>query len=163
MFSVPWTLVDPPLAPTVHGPGCPLAPSSDQWYAGLGVSLGDSNACGGGWTRCPCISDFELGSPRHNPFSVMGVFDANCAQSGPFLAIFWPFLGHTVELEGNKGLFVTWRSRRTWTAATVSLRFAVLNELRGRFGPKKGWFKAQNAHFLEGISQHGATTPARHR
>ena len=54
----PRTLADPSLAPTVHRPGCPPAPSSDHWYEGLGVSLGDCEArkpqkVGGcRWTRC---------------------------------------------------------------------------------------------------------------
>ena len=54
----PGTLVDPPLAQSVRGLGCPPAPPSDHWYVGLGISLGDSEAWkpqkvgGGGWTRC---------------------------------------------------------------------------------------------------------------
>ena len=36
--------MDPPLAPTVRGPGCPPAPPSDHWCRGLGVSLGESEA-----------------------------------------------------------------------------------------------------------------------
>ena len=58
-FFAPGTLVDPPLAPTVGGPGCPPAPPSDHWYGGLGGLLGDSEAWkpqkvgGCGWTRCP--------------------------------------------------------------------------------------------------------------
>ena len=45
--------------------GCPPAPPSDQWYRGLGVSLGDFEACkqqkvgGCGWTRCPQNSDLR--------------------------------------------------------------------------------------------------------
>ena len=38
------TLVDPPLAPTVRGPGCPPAAPSDHWYGGLRVLFGDSEA-----------------------------------------------------------------------------------------------------------------------
>ena len=55
----PGTPVDPPLAPTVRGPGCPPAPPSDRWYGGLGGSLGASEAWKPqkmgvrGWTRCP--------------------------------------------------------------------------------------------------------------
>ena len=44
IFFAPGTLVDPPLASAVRGPGCPLAPPSDYWYGGLGVSLGDAEA-----------------------------------------------------------------------------------------------------------------------
>ena len=52
-------LIYTPLAPTVRGPGYPLAPPSDQWYGGLAVSLGDSEAWkpqkvgGCGWTGYP--------------------------------------------------------------------------------------------------------------
>ena len=42
-----------------------------------------------------------------------------------------------MELQGNKGLFVTGRSRHTWTVATVSLCLAVSNAFLERFGPKK--------------------------
>ena len=58
-FFASWTLVDPPLAPTVRGPGCPPAPPSDHWCGRLGVSWGDYEAWkpqkvgGCGWTRCP--------------------------------------------------------------------------------------------------------------
>ena len=58
-FLAPWTLVDPPFAPTVRGPGCPLAPPSDRWYGGVDVSLGNSKGWkpqkvgGCGWSRCP--------------------------------------------------------------------------------------------------------------
>ena len=58
-------LVDPPVAPTVRGPGCPPAPPSDHWYGGLGGSLGDSEGCkpqkvgACGWTRCPRNSDLS--------------------------------------------------------------------------------------------------------
>ena len=56
---------------------------------------------------------FEPHSPIYGSFSVVGLVDTNCAHSGPFLAIFGPFLGHIVELECKKGLFVMGRSRRT--------------------------------------------------
>ena len=38
IFFAPQTLLDPPLALTVRGPGCPPAPPSDHWYRGLGVN-----------------------------------------------------------------------------------------------------------------------------
>ena len=44
IFFAPGTLVDPPLAPTVSGLAGPPASPSDQWYGGLRVSLGDSEA-----------------------------------------------------------------------------------------------------------------------
>ena len=58
IFFAPGTLVDLLLAPPVRGLGFPPAAPSDDWYGGLGVSLGDSEAWkpqkvgGGGWTRC---------------------------------------------------------------------------------------------------------------
>ena len=58
------------------------------------------------------------------------------AHIRPFLAIFGPFLGHIVELEGKKELFVMGQSRRTWNAVTISLRLAVLTGFWGRFGQK---------------------------
>ena len=43
IFFAPGTLVDPPLAPTLRGPGSPPpAVPSDHWYGCLGVPLGDS-------------------------------------------------------------------------------------------------------------------------
>ena len=65
IFFDPGTLVDPPVAPTMRGPGCPPAPPSDHWYGGLGSSLGDSEGWkpqrvgGCGWTRCPRNSDLS--------------------------------------------------------------------------------------------------------
>ena len=79
-----------------------------HWYGGLGVSLGDSKA----W------KPQKVGAAG-------GLGDTNGAHSGPFLAILGPFLGHIAELEGNKGLFVTGQSRRTWSAATTSLRLST--------------------------------------
>ena len=40
IFFAPGTLVDPPLAVAMRGPGCPPAPPNDHWYGGLGGSLG---------------------------------------------------------------------------------------------------------------------------
>ena len=56
---------------------------------------------------------FQPRSPRYGPFFVFGLFDTP-AHVRPFLAIFWPFLGHIVELEGKKELLVMGPSRRTW-------------------------------------------------
>ena len=55
---------------------------------------------------------FEPRCPRQGFFLVLGVFDTNDTQSAPFLAIFGPFLGHIVEFQGQKGLFVTEQSWR---------------------------------------------------
>ena len=94
----------------------------------------------------PSEFGFEPRSPRYGPFSVSGLVDTKCAQSVPFLAIFGPFLGHIVELEGNERLFVTGQSRRMSAVGTVCHRLAVLNGYQGCFG-------AQNAQFWEGTSR----------
>ena len=57
----------------------------------------------------PSEFGFEPRSPRYGPFLGLGLFDT----FRPFLAIFGPFLGHIVDLEGNKRLFVKGQSRRT--------------------------------------------------
>ena len=80
---------------------------------------------------------FEPRSPRYGPFLVLGRFDTNWAHAGPFLDIFGPFLGHIMDLEGNKGLFVTRKSRRIWCVATVSLRWSGFNGLRAVLGEKR--------------------------
>ena len=51
-----------------------------------------------------------------------------------------------MELEGNKGLFVMGMPRRMCSVATVSLRLAVLNGFRGRFGPKKAVLGVLGGH-----------------
>ena len=50
----------------------------------------------------PSELGFEPRSPRYGTFLVLGLFDTNNAQSGPFLANFGLFLEHIVELEGKK-------------------------------------------------------------
>ena len=45
-----------------------------------------------------------------------------------------------MESEGRKELFDTWKSSRTCSAPTVSLRLAVLNVFQGFFGPKMALF-----------------------
>ena len=42
-----------------------------------------------------------------------------------------------MELEGNKELLVTGKSRRMCNVAIVSLGLSVVTGYRGRFGPKK--------------------------
>ena len=69
----------------------------------------------------PSQFGFEPRSPRYDPFSVLGLVDTNNAQSGPFLAIFGPFLGHIVELEGNEELFVTGQSNVGTTLVNTKL------------------------------------------
>ena len=100
IFFAPGTLVDPPLAPTVRGPGCPPAPPSDHWYGGLGGSLGDSEAgkpqkvgaCG--WLKMgpnhlfehPEWSWITFGKTRFSP-----IFDAFLGPKRPIFKAFWDF------------------------------------------------------------------------
>ena len=56
LFFALWVMLDPPLAPTMWGPGCPLAPPSDHWYAGVGVSLGHFE----GWNHLLFSNPFLL-------------------------------------------------------------------------------------------------------
>ena len=139
IFFALGTLVDPPLAPAVRGPGCPPARPSDHWFGGLGVSLGDSAAWkpqkvgGCGWTRCPRNRILSHVAQDKARSSFRGV-GAHCADFGAFWRLFGPFLGHSVELKGTKGLFDTVKSSRTWRVETVSLRLGVLPGFGGYFG-----------------------------
>ena len=100
IFFAPGTLVDPPLAPTVRGPGCPPAPPSDHWYGGLSGSLGDSEAwkpqkvgaCR--WTRCPQNYGFE---PRNPVYALSLVSGCWCALRR-FLGLFGAFLGRFSDI-----------------------------------------------------------------
>ena len=67
----------------------------------------------------PSEFGFEPRSPRYGPFLVLGLFDKSGAHSGPFSAIFGPFLGDIVELEDKKGLLVTEQSLCTWGVASI--------------------------------------------
>ena len=142
IFFARRTLVDPPLAPAVRGPGCPPAPPNDHWYGGLGGLLGDSETWkpqkvgGCGWTRCPRNSDLSHVAEDTARSWFRGV-GAHCADFGAFWRLFGPFLGHIVELGGNKELLVTVKSSRTWSVASVCLHLAVSTGFRGGFGPKK--------------------------
>ena len=137
------TLVDPPLAPAVRRPGCPPAPPSDHWCRALGGLLGDSETWkpqkvgGCGWTRCPQNSDLSHVAQDTARSWFRGV-GAHSAVLGAFWRLFGPFLGHIVELGGNKELFVIVKSSRTWSVASVCLHLAVSTGFRGGFGPKKG-------------------------
>ena len=152
IFFAVWTLVDPRLAPTVRRPGCPLAPPNDRWYGGLGVSLGDLEAWkpqkrgGCEWTRCPrnpILSHVAQDTARAW-FRVVG---AHCADLGAFWRLFGPFLGHIVELKGNRGLFDTVKSSCTCSVATFSLRLGVLPGFGGSFGRKMDVFGPKVCRF----------------
>ena len=118
-FFAPGTLVDPPLAPTVRGLAGPPAAPSDHWYRGLRVSLGDSEAWkpqklgGCGWTRCPrnqILSHVAQDTVRAW-FRGVG---AHCAVFGPFWHLFWPLLGHIVELKGTRGQMIRSVGTEQW-------------------------------------------------
>ena len=89
IFFAPGTPVDPPLAPTVRGRGCPPPPPSDHWYGGLGAS---GRFCGLETTKSgglrvdyvPSEFGFAPRSPRYGPCLVSGCW---CT-----LRRFWGFL-----------------------------------------------------------------------
>ena len=145
IFFAPGTMVDPPLAASVRGPGCPPAPPSDHWYGGLGGSLGDSAAWkpqkvgGCGWTRCPRNSDLSHVAQDTARAWFRGVC-AHCADFGAFWRLFGHFLGHIVELKGTKGLFDTVKSSCMCSVATVSLHLGDLPGVWGYFGRKMDVF-----------------------
>ena len=98
----PGSLVDPPLAPTVRGPGCPAAPPSDHLFGGLGVSLGDSEAwkpqkvgdCR--WNRCPrnlVLSHVAQDTARSWFWPCWTQITHNWAIFGHFWAISWTYRG----------------------------------------------------------------------
>ena len=144
--------MDPPLAPTVRGPGCPLAPPSDHWYGGLGWSLGDCEAWkppkegGFGWTRCPGNSGWSHVAHDTARAWLQGV-GARCADFGAFWHPFGPFLGHIVELKGTRGLFATVKSSRTCSVATVPLSWVFRPGFGGYFGRKMAVFGPKPRRF----------------
>ena len=164
IFFAPCTFVDPRLAPTVRGQGCPPAPPSDHWYEGLGGSLGDfegwkSQKMGGcGWTRCPRNSDLTHVA-QHTARAWFWGVGAHCAAFGAFWRLFGPFLGHIVQLKGTRGLFDTVKSSCTWGVASVSLRLGVLPGFGDYFGRKMGVFGPKLRRF--GRAPPDLTPPAR--
>ena len=167
IFFAPGTLVDPPLAPTVRGPGCPPAPPSDHWFGGLGVSLGDFEAWkpqkvgGCGWNRCP----------RN---LVLSHVAQDTARSW-----FWPCWTQITHIQAIFGHF--WAVSRTYRGArgkesalfhgAIVAHVGCTNRLPyfcrydwglGLFLAKKRCFGAQNAQFWKGTSRPGAPAPGRH-
>ena len=144
--------MDPPLAPTVRGPGCPLAPPSDHWYGGLRGSLGDSEAWkppkegGFGSTRCPGNSGRSHVAQDTARAWLRGV-GARCADFGAFWHLFGPFLGHIVQLKGIRGLFDTVKSSRTCSVPTVSLVLGVSPGFVCYFGRKMAIFGPKPRRF----------------
>ena len=106
IFFAPGTLVDPPLAPAVRGPGCPPAPPGDHWFGGLGVSLGDSEAWkpqkvgGCGSTRClrNWILSHVAQDTARSWFRGVG---AHCAVFGAFWRLFWAVSQTYCRVEGH--------------------------------------------------------------
>ena len=154
IFFAPGTLVDPPLAPAVCGPGCPPAPPSDHWYGGLGVSLGGFAAWkpqkvgGCRWTRCPrnrILSHVAQDTARAW-FRGVG---AHSADFGAFWRLFGPFLGHIVELKGTRGLFDAVKSSRTWGVQPFAFIWPFCPALGAILG-EKSLFLAQNCANLGG-------------
>ena len=153
--------MDPPLAPAVRGLGCPLAPPSDHWLGGLGVSLGNSEAWkpqkvgGCGWTRCPrnrILSHVAQDTAR-SWFRGVG---AHCAVFGAFWRLFGPFLGHIVDLKGTRGLFDTAKSSCMLDVATFPFVWAFCPGLRAILG-EKGYFWPKTVQIWEGTSRFGAS------
>ena len=64
-----------------------------------------------------------------------------------------------MELEGRKELVDTWKSSRTWSVPTVSLRLAILNVFQGFFGPKMAVFGPK----LQFLKLRSATCESRSR
>ena len=133
--------MDPPFAPTVRGLCCPPAPPRHDWYGGLGVSLGYSEAWepqkvgGCGWTSCPrsrILSQVAQDTARAW-FRGVG---AHCAHFVAFWRLFGLFLGNIVELQGTRGFFDMVKSSHTCSVATAFLRVRVSPRFGGWFGRK---------------------------
>ena len=160
--------MDPLLAPTMRGLCCPRAPPSDDWYGGLGVSLGNFEACkpqkvgGCGWVMWPPEFGFEPRSPRYGPF----LFQAGWTQTAHIQAIFGHFWAVSPTYRGARGQqkVLCQGAIEAHVECTDGLpsfgRFEWVLEL---FLAKKGCFGAENAQFWEGTSRLGAPAPGRHR
>ena len=152
IFVAPGSLAGPPLAPTVRGPGCPPAPPSDHWYVCLCVSSGDSEACEPqkvgvcGWTRNSDLSHVAQDMARAW-FRGVG---AHWADFGSFWRLFGPFLGHIVQLKGNRGPLDTAKASCTCGVATVSLCLCVSLGLGGYLGRKVAVFGPKVRRFGRG-------------
>ena len=96
----------------------PCGYTTDHWYGGLGVRLGDSQGWkpqkvgGCEWTRCPRNRNLSHVAQDTASAWFRGV-GAHCADFGAFWRLFGPFLGHIVELKGTRGLFETVKSSCT--------------------------------------------------
>ena len=168
IFFAPGTLVDPPLAPTVRGLAGPPAAPSYHWYAGLRVSLGNSeawkpqNVQGCGWTRCPRnrILGHVAQDTARSWFRGAG---AHGALFEAFWRLFGPFLGHIVELEGTKRSLGHGNVKPHEQCSSRLPSFGCFEPLLGLFWAKNGCFWPQTAQIWDGTSQLGAHAPGRHR
>ena len=152
----------------VRVPGCPPAAPSDHTYGGLGGPLRDSeawkpqNVGGCGSTRCPRSSDLSPVAQDTARAGFRGA-GAHCADFGAFWRLFGPFLGHIVELKGNRGLLDTAKSSRTWSVATVSLCLTDSPGFGRYFGRKMAAFWPKTAQIWEGTPQLGTSAPGPYR
>ena len=126
--------LDGAIAGTDHvGHELPSSSTKSPLVHGLGVSLGDSEAWkpqkvgGCRWTGCPRNLHLSHIAQDTAHFWVRDRSTKTVHHPAALLAIFWPFLGHFMGLEGNKGLFGTRKSHRSRSVPTVSHRLAVLN------------------------------------
>ena len=161
------TLVDPPLAPTVRGPGCPPAAPSDHRYGGLGVSLGDSE----GWkpqkvggcrrTRCPrnlVLSHVAQDTARS---WFRGVW-CTLHRFWGFLAPFWAVSRTYRGARGQKGALCHGAIEAHVECSNRLPSFRRFDWVSGPYWAKKVCLGAQNAQFWEGTSRLGAPAPGRH-
>ena len=89
---------------------------------------------GCGWIRCPrnhALSHVAK-DMAYSWFVAVGIWR--------FWALFGPFPGHIMELEGRKELVDTGKSNRACSVPTISLCLTVLNVFWGFFGPKMAVF-----------------------
>ena len=94
---------------------------------------------GCGWARCPRNS-FLSHVAQDTARSWFRGASAHGAVFGAFWRLFGSFLGHIVDLKGNRMLFDTVKSSRTCSVATASLRLAVWPGFGVYFGRKMAVF-----------------------
>ena len=160
--------MDRALVPTVPGPGRPPSPPGDDWYGGLGVSLGDTEAWktqkvgGCWWTMC------------HRNMVLSHV----AQDTAP--SWFWGCLTQTAHTQAIFGHF--WAVSRIYCGGRKHERaldhramkahikcnnclppFDRFDWESGSFLAKNGCFGTQKAQFLECTSRLGAPALGRRR
>ena len=160
--------MDPPLAPTLCGLRCPLAPPSDHWYGGLGVSLGDFEACkpqkvgGCGWNTCPwtsVLSHVAQDTARSWFWTCLTQTAHIQAIFGHFWAVSWTYCG----ARGQRSALGHGAIQAHVECSDCFSSFIPFGWLLGLFSAKNGFFGAQNAQFWEGTYRLGAPAPRRHQ